>query len=186
VLKKLTLLASCCIAMSAHAADNGFYFGAGAEHSKFNVQGSLDSTDSGYKIIAGVRLLDSFGVEANYADHGNAQLASGIACTTLVGTNCPGTSKLEATSLSAFAVGFLDFPLVDLFAKAGFARSKTDLSTPGFPSFGGSDTKTGFAWGAGVQAHFTSLAARAEFEQFKLLGDHKLNVVSVSLLYTLL
>jgi opacity protein-like surface antigen len=178
-------LATLCIASAAaHAADNGIYLGAGLGRSDFNFDAALKSKDTGFKLIGGVRLLDSFGVELNYADHGKASLSSGIACVAIVGQNCPATTRVDAQTTSAFAVGFLDFPLLDLFGKAGLSLSHTKLTTPGFPTFDTSDTKTKFAWGAGVQAHFGSLAARAEYEQFKLLGDQKLGMVSVSFLYT--
>lgn len=182
---RIAVLAACCAAASAQAADNGFYFGLGAEHSDFNIEGATDNTDKGLKAIAGVRLLDSFGVELNYADHGKATLPSGIACATLVGTNCPSTSKVAASSLAAYAVGFLDFPLLDLYAKAGLARMDGKLTTPGQPAFSYKDDDTKLAWGVGAQAHFGSLGARAEIEQFKLFGE-KLRTISISFVYTIL
>jgi hypothetical protein len=145
---RFAIIASCCMGAAAHAADNGVYLGIGVGHSEFNT--TFDSSDTGYKAIAGVRLLDSFSIEANYADHG------------------------DATTTSAFALGFLDFPLLDLFAKAGMAQVK---------SIG---TETQFAWGAGVQVHFGSLGARTEYEEFKLPGSQKLRMVSASLVYTFL
>ena len=131
------------------------------------MRNALDNKDTGFKAIAGLRLLDSFGVELNYADHGSASLPSGIACVALVGVNCPSTTYVDATTTSAFAVGFLDFPLLDLFAKAGVSLARGEVRTPGLPSFGFSETDTNFAWGAGAQAHFGSLGARAEYERFK-------------------
>jgi opacity protein-like surface antigen len=185
MLRRTLMLATCCLGGVANAADNGFYFGAGAGRSDFDVRNALDNKDTGFKAIAGLRLLDSFGVELNYADHGSASLPSGIACVALVGVNCPSTTYVDATTTSAFAVGFLDFPLLDLFAKAGVSLARGEVRTPGLPSFGFSETDTNFAWGAGAQAHFGSLGARAEYERFKLL-DQDLGVISVSLLYTFL
>jgi hypothetical protein len=184
--RKLIALAFCCAAASAGAADNGFYFGAGASQSKFKVSGALDNQDNGYKAIVGFRVLDSFAVEANYHDHGKSSLPSGIACIALVGANCPATTNVAGKTAAAFAVGFVDFPLLDLFAKLGVASVKTEGRTPGVPSFNFNDTSTELAWGAGVQAHFGSLGARAEFEQFKLRSGVKLDSVSLSLLYTFL
>jgi hypothetical protein len=83
-------------------------------------------------------------------------------------------------------VGFLDFPLVDLFAKLGLSLSDGKLRTPNFSSFNQSDKNTDVVWGLGAQAHFGSFGARAEFERFKLFGDRKLDIISVSLLYTFL
>jgi opacity protein-like surface antigen len=95
-------------------------------------------------------------------------------------------SNVDAKTTSAFAVGFLDFPLVDLFAKAGLSVAHGNVRTPLLPSFGVSDTNTNFAWGAGVQAHLVSFGVRAEYEQFKVFGDQKLGMASVSFIYTLL
>jgi opacity protein-like surface antigen len=186
MIARLALAASCCLAAAANAADNGVYFGLGAGHSDFNIDGALKNTDTGFKLIAGVRLLDSFGVEVNYADHGKASVPSGIVCVAIVGENCPDTSRVAAKTTTAYAVGFLDFPLLDLFGKAGLAKVNGKLNTPGQPDFSFSDSDTGLAWGVGAQAHFGSLAARLEFEQFKLFGDGKLRVMSASFVYTLL
>jgi len=183
---RLALLSLCLVTTAATAADNGFYLGAGALRSKFDLDNPLDSKDTGYKLIAGLRLLDSFGVEVNYADFGKASVPSGVACMALVGTNCPDTTKVEGNATTAFAVGFIDFPLIDLFAKLGLSMSNGKLRTPNFSSFNQSDKSTDVVWGLGAQAHFGSLGARAEFERFKLFGDRNLDTISVSLLYTFL
>jgi opacity protein-like surface antigen len=186
MLARFAVAASCCLAGAAHAADNGVYFGLGAGHSDFNIDSALKNTDTGLKLIGGVRLLDSFGVELNYADHGKASVPSGIVCVAIVGENCPDTSRIKAKTTTAYAVGFLDFPLLDLFGKAGLAKVNGKLTTPGQPDFSFSDKDTSLAWGVGAQAHFGSLAARVEFEQFKLFDDQKLHVISASFIYTIL
>lgn len=182
---RLALLASCLVATTAVAADNGVYLGLSAERSDFNLDGATSNKDNGLKVIAGVRLLDSFGVELNYADHGKATLPSGIACMALAGANCPDTSKVAAKTTAAYAVGFIDFPLLDIFAKAGLARMDGALTTPGQPAFHYSDKDTDLALGLGAQAHFGSLGARVEMEQFKLFGK-KLRTLSASFVYTFL
>jgi len=75
--------------------------------------------------------------------------------------------------------------LLDLFAKAGVARMDGHLSTPNQPGFSFKDNDTNLALGVGVQAHFGSLGARVEVEQFKLFGE-KLRAVSASVVYTFL
>jgi hypothetical protein len=170
----------------AGAADNGLYLGAGISNSSYDVRDALDDSDAGYKAIVGLRLLDNFGIEANYADHGKARLPSGVVCIALVGVNCPDTANLDAKTLSAFAVGFLDFPLIDLFGKAGLSYTDTALKVRNLPSLGGSDRRTDFAWGVGAQAHFLSFAVRAEFERFEVFGNRKLDVISASFIYTFL
>ena len=175
------------------AADNGVYVGAGAVQSDYglsNPGGALpfdDSTD-GYKLTAGFRLLDSFAIEANYIDHGNAIVPTGIVCTQFITVPCPANTSLTATTLSAFAVGFFHLPVVDLFAKAGVDSWKLDgHSTGGFvPTFRVNESGTDFAYGAGVQLHFGSLAARLEYERFDFARNQTLDAVSLSFLYTFL
>jgi hypothetical protein len=182
---RFALLPLCLISAAAIAADNGIYLGAGAARSKFDLNDPLDSKDTGFKVIAGVRLLDSFGVEVNYADFGKATI-SGASCPAVIGTTCPGTTTVEGKATTAFAVGFLDFPVLDLFAKLGLSLSDGKLRTPSVSTFRESDKNTDVVWGLGAQAHFGSLGARAEYERFKLFGDQKLDLISVSLLYTFL
>lgn len=184
--RTFAVLALCLASCAAAAADNGFYLGAGVGRSDFNLDAPLDGKDTTWKAIAGLRLLDSFGVELNYTDFGKATMPSGVACVALVGTNCPSTTRVEGNALSAFAVGFIDFPVVDLFGKVGVARGDAKLRTPGFPAFSTSDSSTDIAWGAGVQAHFLSFAVRAEYERYKIFGDTKVNLGSLSFIYTFL
>jgi hypothetical protein len=185
MIRRFAVLAACCAAGAASAADNGVYLGLGAERSDFNIDGALDNTDEGLKLIGGIRLLDSFGLELNYADHGKATVPSGIVCAAIVGQNCPDTSRVAAKTVAGYAVGFLDFPVLDLFAKVGLARMDGKLTTPNQPTFSFKDTDIDLAWGVGAQAHFGSLGARAEFEQFKLFGE-QLRAISVSVVYTFL
>ena len=79
MVRRLAVLAASCVTGAAFAADNGVYLGLGAERSDFNFDGALDNTDNGLKLIGGVRLLDSFGVELNYADHAHRARAIAIA-----------------------------------------------------------------------------------------------------------
>jgi opacity protein-like surface antigen len=183
---KLAGMVLCISCATATAADNGVYLGVGVGSSKYDIGGALDKSDVGYKFVGGVRLLDSFAIEATVADLGKAQLPSGVACAAVIGVNCPGVANVNTKAVSAFALAFADFPLLDLFAKVGVAYLDTKVRVPNISSFNVSDAKTNLAWGAGVQAHFTSLGLRAEFEQFKLAGDRKLGLISVSAIYTFL
>jgi len=184
--RTIALLTLCLASGAATAADNGFYLGGGIGRSDFNLDAPLDGKDTTWKAIAGIRLLDSFGVELNYTDFGKATVPSGVACVALVGTNCPSTTRVEGNALSAFAVGFLDFPVIDLFGKVGLARGSAKLSTQGFPAFSTSDSSTDLAWGAGVQAHILSFAVRAEYERYKIFGDTNVSLGSLSFIYTFL
>jgi opacity protein-like surface antigen len=186
MLRKIILLASLvAVAPLAQAADNGIYLGAGYSTTDYDLDnpGNLqpfDDTDSGYKLIAGFRFLDSFGVEASYIDHGDATIPPGGDC----GVPCPDTTRLSAQTLSAFAVGFLHFPVIDLFAKAGVTSASFDGRTPGFPDLNVSEDNTDFAWGGGVQAHFGSLGARLEYESFPVLDNQDVGAISLSFIYT--
>jgi hypothetical protein len=170
-LSAFTLLAG--LAPLALAADNGIYLGAGYVQSDYGLDDpdldGFDDEDSGYKLIAGWRVIDNFGVEVNYIDHGNALV--------------PPDTRLGAETISGFAVGYIDFPVIDLFAKAGATSWQVDLDTVGF---NGSDDDFDFAWGVGIQARFWSFGARLEYEQFPILNDEKLDTISLSFTYTFL
>src|SRR5688572_2280643 len=66
------------IAPLAQAADNGIYLGAGYVQSDYGLEdpdiGDFDDEDGGFKLIAGWRVIDNFGVEVNYIDHGDATI----------------------------------------------------------------------------------------------------------------
>jgi opacity protein-like surface antigen len=192
-MRRVTLLVlGCCLSTVAAAADNGIYLGAGIAQSDYGLSNPLDAEpfddkDNGFKLIAGWRPLDNFGIEANYIDHGDATVPSGIVCIQLVGAPCPATTNLKAETLSAFAVGYADFPLVDLFAKAGLTSWKFEGNAPtALTDFSFDENDVGFAWGAGVQARFGSLGARLEYEQFNIIEDEKLGTISLSFTYTFL
>ena len=161
------------IAPLAQAADNGIYIGAGYVQSDYGLEdpdlAGFDDEDSGFKLIAGWRPIDNFGVEVNYIDHGDALV--------------PPDTQLGAETISGFAVGYIDFPLLDLFAKAGATSWKVDAVS------GGADIDEDdldFAWGVGIQARFWSLGARLEYEQFPIVNDEKLDTISLSFTYTFL
>ncbi len=191
--RTLTLIGLCCFASLAQAADNGIYIGAGIVRSDYGLEnpGSaqpFDDETGGYKIIAGWRPLDSFGVEATYVDHGDATVPSGIVCIQFITVPCPASASLTAKTVSAFAVGYLDLPLVDLFVKAGVNSWKLDgASIQGFvPLFRINESGTGLAIGAGVQARFSSFGARLEYERLEFVQDQRLDTISLSLTYTFL
>jgi opacity protein-like surface antigen len=175
----------------AQAADNGIYLGAGYTETDYGLGNPghvqpFDKSDHGYKLIAGFRPLDRFGVEVNYIDHGTAVVPTGIACVALFRAPCPDTTHLTAQTLTAFAVGYVNLPLIDLFAKAGATSWQFDSRTPGFRDFNVNKSNTDFAWGAGIQARFGSLGARLEYENFQVIRNQDLDTVSLSFIYTFL
>lgn len=176
---RLGILATLVLAIAplAQAADNGIYIGAGYVQSDYGLDdpdlAGFDDEDSGFKAIVGWRVIDNFGVEVNYIDHGDALI--------------PPDTRLGAETISGFAVGYLDFPVLDLFAKVGgTAWEFKGSSTPAFPAFSIDEDGTEFAWGAGAQAHFGSLGVRLEYEQLNIIEDEKLGTISLSFIYTFL
>jgi opacity protein-like surface antigen len=172
MLRKLSAIALLAgLAPLAQAADNCIYLGAGYAQSDYGLDDpdldGFDDEDSGFKLIAGWRVMDNFGVEVNYVDHGDALV--------------PPDTRLGAETISAFAVGYIDFPVIDLFAKAGATSWQVDAVTGG-GNF--DDDDLDFAWGVGVQARFWSFGARLEYEQFPILNDEKLDTISLSFTYT--
>ena len=170
---RLGILATLVLAIAplAEAADNGIYIGAGYVQSDYGLDdpdlAGFDDEDSGFKAIVGWRVIDNFGVEVNYIDHGDALI--------------PPDTRLGAETISGFAVGYLDFPLLDLFAKAGATSWKVDAVSGG-TNFDEDDFD--FAWGVGIQARIWSLGARLEYEQFPIVDDEKLDTISLSFTYT--
>lgn len=193
MLRSIVLASMAFIPGLVHAADNGVYLGAGVTHSDFGLDNPaglspFDDRDTGVKLFAGWRPLDSFGIEASYADHGEVSVPSGIVCIALINAPCPDQTRINATSASLFAVGYVTLPLVDLFAKAGVSHWQADGFSFGTlaPLFRFDDSGGDLAWGVGVQARFGSLAARAEYERFKVLADQDIGMVSLSLSWTFL
>lgn len=171
------------ISGAASAADNGIYLGAaiGADATLDGGQfvSDLDLEDSPYKLIAGFRPLDHFGVEVNYVDFGTARLQQAMPDLDV---------KARATFYDVFAVGYLPISIADLYAKAGVVRWDTDvhLTTILGPQPGVSESGTDFAWGAGAQLRFGSLAARLEYERFEVSDADRVDVVSLGFTWTFL
>ncbi|MGB8692029.1 MAG: outer membrane beta-barrel protein [Steroidobacteraceae bacterium] len=163
----LTLL--CC--GTALAADHGFYIGAGLGQSESGVRaGSFNfkDHDTGYKLIAGFRPLDLFAAELNYVD---------------LGKPSGGGQQSKTTAADGFVLVFLPLPIIDVYGKVGLVSWKTDASAPTFSlSRSGSD----FAWGAGVQFHLGSLAARLEFEALNASELASPTFVTLGATYTFL
>jgi opacity protein-like surface antigen len=167
----ITLMLALLCSHVATAAEHGFYLGAGLGQSESGVRsGTLNFKDSatGYKLIAGFRPLDVFAAELNYVDLGKS--SSG-----------PLLSKSQA--VDGFVLVFLPLPVVDVYGKAGLLSWKTDVTAPSLSlSRSGSD----FAWGAGVQFRFGSLAARLEYEALNASVLAKPTFLTLGATYTFL
>jgi hypothetical protein len=171
----LPLCALALFAATATAADNGFYLGAGVTQSQIDgVADDFDMEDTSFKLIAGFRPLDVFAVELNYMDLGSDTFSSaGV------------SAEAEATAIAGFGLLMLPLPLVDLYVKAGLAYWETEASSSLLPA-SLKDDGTEFAYGAGVQVRFWSLAARLEYESFDIEGTDGLDLFTLGVTYTFL
>ncbi|MFT3906525.1 MAG: outer membrane beta-barrel protein [Steroidobacteraceae bacterium] len=153
----------------AAAADNGLYVGAsmGAANTNFSSV-DLKDTQGAYKIIAGIRPLSLLAVEANYVDFGKAR-------------DNGNTAKSRA--MDVFAVAFLPIPVLDVYAKLGYANWKVDsgVSSSDF-KHSGSD----LAYGGGIQFGLGSLSGRVEYEKFNVSSGNNLSLISAGLTWTFL
>jgi hypothetical protein len=173
----LAASALACASAPALAADNGIYVGAsvGQANTQADV-GSVakfDENDTGYKAFVGIRPLDLFAVEVAYIDFGSPSANVG-----------PVRANADVKGAAAFGLLYLPLPLpvVDLYAKAGFARLDTKIDSG---SFRLDRSNTDFAWGVGGQLNFGSLSVRAEYEKFQTdTGDPDL--ISIGVAWTFL
>jgi opacity protein-like surface antigen len=180
-MRKLLVLTLLMLGATAARAENGlFYLGVGAaRHSVSDfTNGAPELRDTSWKAYAGVRPLNWLAVEADYIDLGSA--ISPLNAGPFGGT---GSASISGYTWGAYAVGFLPIPLptVDIFGKAGVALSRFDswIYVPG-AGHGGASNGTGFAWGAGVQAHIKIVGARLEYEDLKIPNSSGAKVASLS------
>jgi len=168
------------IAVPAQSADNGIYLGgsvgAAGVRADDSVDGSnfnYDAGSTGYKLIAGWRFLDWLAVEADYVDLGSgSDKVQGIKLET------------DVNGVSLSAVGFLPLGPVDLMARVGAINWNADLRAPGFGKI--SDDGTDFTWGVGAQFRISSLAIRAEYEQFDIADANTVDMISLGATWTFL
>jgi Outer membrane protein beta-barrel domain len=179
-----TALVLLCAAPLLHAADNGIYLGAALGQGQLRPNlGNInyDDRNQGYKLIAGVRPLDTLGFEVNYIDFGKTRGQQDPNIPTLVAI---GPVAATARLYDMFVVGYFPLPLVDLFGKAGLARGDYKFDAP--PNAVLRQKDNTFAWGLGLQARFGSLAARAEYERFDIRNTSDVNMFSLGLTWTFL
>ena len=182
-LRRLLLLTALALGASVAQAENGsFYFGAGVTSNKLNdivVQGTgfPDIHSTSWKVFAGFRPISAFAVEADYFDLGSETVEG--ACTVCCMAACRGLLQSDAQAFAAYALGFLPIPVpyLDIYGKAGFARSKLNTNESGSAI---SNHGTEFAWGVGAQAHIGIVGARLEYEDLKIPNSNGAKVTSLS------
>jgi hypothetical protein len=153
------------------AADNGLYLGASLGNANVDIRqgiAQVDSDDTGFKFIAGLRPLDWFAVEASYVNFGEPE---------------QGALAANVDGISAFGVFFMPVGPVDLFAKAGLISFDTSVEIDGLGDIYREDG-TDLAWGLGVQLRFLSLSLRAEYEKFEIDDAKDANMLSIGVTYT--
>ncbi|MBL8269994.1 outer membrane beta-barrel protein [Steroidobacter sp.] len=155
------------------AADNGIYLGASIGDANIDIKQGLaqvDSDDTGYKFIAGIRPLDWFGIEASYVNFGKPK---------------DGSLAADADGISGFGVFFLPAGPVDVFVKGGLISFDSSISVDGVGDIYRKDG-TDFAYGVGVQFRLLSLGIRAEYEKFEIDNVKDANMLSIGVTYTFL
>jgi hypothetical protein len=174
-MRKAILATALLLASTATlAADNGIYLGASLGQANIELDRdttglNLDGDDTGFKIIAGIRPLDWFGIEASYVNFGEVK---------------QGPLAVEGDGITGFGVFFLPVGPVDVFAKGGVISFNTDVK---FQNLGNvRNDGTDFAYGVGVQFRLLSLGVRAEYEMFDIDDVNDANMLSIGVTYTFL
>lgn len=169
-------------------AAQGFYIGGSVGKSDFDdgnaipdliTSGTVDGTDTGYKIFGGYRFNQNFGLELAWVDLGKAGYSG-----TFQGIPVTG-GTVETYGLNFSAVGTLPLGTsgFSLFGKAGVYswEAKANDITGGLP-FSGKQDGSDLSYGIGASYDFTkNLAMRAEWERFKAVDS--ISLLSVGIVY---
>ena len=173
-MRKAILATALLLASTASmAADNGIYIGASLGDANVDIdQGiaQVDESDTGFKIVAGIRPLDWFGIEASYVNFGEPK-QNGF--------------STKTDGITGFGVFFVPVGPVDLFAKGGVISFDTNVKQKDIGTFF-RDDGTDFAYGVGVQFRLLSLSVRAEYEKFEVDNVDNANMLSLGVTYTFL
>jgi OOP family OmpA-OmpF porin len=167
------------VSVPALAQQNGFYFGAGAGTTDFDVCGSLaglgvtscDDKDSGFKVYAGMGISPNLAVEVGWVDLGKA-----------TATGPGGSASVKADGIQAAALGILPInPRFRVFGKAGVYAWDASASGPGGSL---SDDGIDIMFGVGLAWNMAPrLDLRAEWERFDVDGDD-VDMLSVGVQYS--
>ncbi|MGQ7243813.1 porin family protein [Salinicola sp. V024] len=177
------------VAPTAQAANaDGLYLGVGTGFSSLkNDDGDVgdfiesgsddfdidDDDDNVYKAFVGYEYNRYFATEAFYADLGKTRLEG----------NDGSSADLESHAYGLSLVGKL--PVTDwleLFAKAGMAKWKTDVTGHLDSASAHMDDNDGIdpVYGAGAQLNFRPLLVRAEYERYDFDSDYQIDSFTAS------
>jgi OOP family OmpA-OmpF porin len=158
---------------ASQASAQGFYVGGSVGQSDIDdnittgliTSGTVDGTDTGYKLFGGYQFNQHFGLELAYVNLGKASYSGSFGGAPVTG------GKVETSGINFSAVGTLPLnPSFALFGKVGmFAwEAKASDVTNGAP-FSATNDGTDVSYGIGASFNITkNISARAEWERFKL------------------
>ena len=175
--------------LAAPQASGQFYLGGGFGKSDFDdgnaipdliTSGSVDGSDTGFKLFGGYQFSQHFGVEMAWVDLGKARYSGAFG-------SAPVTGGSVATSgLNISVVGTLPLnPSFELFGKAGlFAWEAKARDTTGGAPFSGKDDGADLSFGIGASYNINkNLSVRAEWEQFKAVDT--ISLLSLGIVFKL-
>lgn len=172
------------LCLPAFAADNGFYIGGSVGRSDYGVgagdigmtAGSVDDTDTGYKVFAGYNFTRNFGIEAAYVDLGDLTFSGNVGATPV-----SGSADVQGFNISAVLTAPID-DRFSVFGKLGaFVWDADFAANSAAVRWTGSGSSTDFSAGLGAAYSFNkNLSLRAEYEYF---DDVDANLWTVGLAY---
>lgn len=186
-------LASLLVSTSVFAQQSKWYMGASAGQTTFDtgvtpITASLDDKDSGFKILGGYDINETFSVEAHYVNFGEASLSGTNGQTFRIdGTTFQFDSTASIKSkASAFGVAVIaGVPLTESvrpFAKFGFNRVSSELTVTGSTAPSEKSNSTESLYGFGVEYSFTkAIALRVEYEIHNGDDDTEAKLLSAGL-----
>ena len=141
--------------------------------------GSVDGTDTAFKIFGGYMFNRHFGLELAYVDLGEASYSGNFFGLPVTG------GRVALTGLNVSALGALPIgERFSVFGKIGLFMWEAEASdTTGGVPFSAQQDGTDLAFGVGLGYQFTrNLGVRAEWEMFTT-EDADSNLISVGLLW---
>jgi opacity protein-like surface antigen len=150
----------------------------------------LDATHFGWTAFAGLQPLPFLGAELQYLDFGHPSKF-----------DFSNLTSERARALALFGTGTVSLPFVDLYAKAGLGRLRTETAilridaqgcvdighNCGYDGPRSDQTATRFGWGLGFQVKLSSLALRGEYVRFSVprssFPNGEPDLLSVALLW---
>lgn len=153
--------------------DTGLYLGAGVGASESDIDtggltGSVDKSDTGWKVFGGYQFSRNFAVEAGYYDLGKVTFNGTVGGTAVSG-------NFDSTAVGLSLVGILPvFDSFSLLGRVGVAYSEQDGSlTVGAATASAKDDLTKLTYGLGLRYDFgRNVMVRAQWERFRVGGSN--------------